>query len=162
MGADHVFPRGQLHAWLNHFLTEAAQRAAGSARELGCDQPLSEAGRRGVELIASGQYFEAHEALEHAWLAERGRGGDVDRALLQVAVLYLHISRNNYRGAVKMFLRMSQWLEPLPDRCRGVDVALLRCNLDALRQELDARGPRGIQLLDRTLLRPIPVGPPDR
>jgi len=157
MGADHVLPRGQLQAWLSRFLAEAVEHRAAAAVELGCDRAMSEAAQRGVVLVQAGEYFEAHEALEQAWMAEHGRGGDVYRALVQVAVLYLQITRDNYRGAIKMLLRMRQWLDPLPERCRGVDVAALRRNLQALQAELEARGPQDIHEFDRGLLRPIPL-----
>jgi hypothetical protein len=49
--------------------------------------------------------------------------GEVYRAVLQVAVAYFQIERGNYNGAAKMFLRLRQWIDPLPDYCRGIDIA---------------------------------------
>ncbi len=161
MGADVVLARGQLSAWLSEFLTEAVDRRATAAEAFDCDRALSEPAQHGLRLVRAGEYFEAHEALEQAWMAESGGGREVYRALLQVAVLYLQITRDNYRGALKMLLRMRQWLDPLPERCRGVDVAALRGNLEILQGELEARGPKDIHQLDRSLLRPIPLVPLD-
>jgi predicted metal-dependent hydrolase len=162
LGADFVVSRGQLQSWLIGFLTDAERRRLAAEAERACDRELSASGQRGLELIQRGEYFEAHEALEQAWLADPGSAGDVYRAVLQVAVLYLHITRDNFRGAAKMLLRMRQWLDPLPARCRGIDVAALRENVEELRRELEKHGPQGIRRLDRRLLRPIPLVGPDR
>ena len=58
---------------------------------------------------------------------------DVYRGILQVGLGYYHILRLNYRGAVKMFQRCRQWLDPFPAACRGIDLARLR--VDFLRAE---------------------------
>ncbi len=86
-----------------------------------------------------------------------GPAGYLYRALLQVTVAYLHIERGNQRGATKMLLRLRQWLDPLPEVCCGVDVASLKANLEELRAALEGTGPKGIEALDRNLLRPIPL-----
>jgi predicted metal-dependent hydrolase len=74
---------------------------------------------------------------------------------LQVAVAYYQIQRGNYNGAAKMFLRMRQWIDPLPDRCRGVDVARLRAEAREAHRALVALGPERLHEFDRSLLRPV-------
>jgi predicted metal-dependent hydrolase len=64
--------------------------------------------------------------LEAAWNQDDTPAKELYRAILQVAVAYYQIERGNYNGAVKMFQRMRQWFEPLPDECRGVDIKALR------------------------------------
>jgi hypothetical protein len=75
--------------------------------------------------------------------------------VLQVAVAYLQIERGNYTGAIKMFLRVRQWIEPLPDVCRSIDVAALRRDAEQVRARLIALGPENIGLFDRSLFRPV-------
>ncbi len=101
------------------------------------------------------EYFEAHEALEHAWNDESGPGRELYRGLLQIAVAYMQITRGNYNGAIKIFLRARQWLDPLPDQCRGVNVAGLRHDAAAVRAALEALGPERIGEFDMALLKPI-------
>jgi hypothetical protein len=36
-----------------------------------------------------------------------------------------------------MLLRVRQWLDPLPDACRGVDITDLRSTVEHLREVLD-------------------------
>jgi hypothetical protein len=56
-----------------------------------------------------------------------------------------------------MLLRLKQWLEPLPDACRGVDLARLKTQVQEFWQALEAAGPQGLPSLDRALLKPIPL-----
>jgi hypothetical protein len=54
-----------------------------------------------------------------------------------------------------MFLRMRQWIDPLPENCRGIDIARLRSEAQAAHQALVALGPERISSFDRSLLRPV-------
>lgn len=122
-----------------------------------CGQPLSALAREGIELHNRGEYFEAHEALEHAWNEDVSAARELYRGLLQISVAYLQIERGNYNGALKMFLRMRQWLDPLPDFCRGVHVAQARQDALAARAALEVLGPNRIAKFDRNLFKPFIV-----
>ena len=82
-------------------------------------------------------------------------GRDLYRSILQVAVAYYQVERGNYRGALKMLLRVRHWLTPLPDICRGLDVARLREDVEQVQGALTELGPDSVQELDRALFRPI-------
>ena len=125
------------------------------AIETDCQAPLSDLGRAGIELFNAGEYFEAHELLEDAWNADESTAKELYRAMLQIALAYLQIERGNYRGAVKMFLRVRQWLAPLPDHCRGVDLAQLRRDYRAVEQQVLERGEEGLADFDRAAFQPI-------
>ena len=85
----------------------------------------------------------------------RIRGRELYRAILQVAVAYLQIERRNYNGAVKMFLRLRQWIEPLPEVCRGVEVGRLRRDARRVYERLVELGPQQIEQLERSLFTPV-------
>ena len=76
--------------------------------------------------------------------------------MLQLAVAYHHLQEDNRRGAAKMLLRIRPWLDPLPDRCRGVDLTVVRRLVARLQQELD-RWPTGESTA--TLSQPAPAIP---
>lgn len=158
-GAEAALPRGTLHRQLETIVSQYARARDEADFGAGCDRRLSERARKGIQLHNAGEYFEAHEELEHAWMAEEGPDGFLYRSLLQVTVAHLHIERDNYRGASKMLLRVRQWLDPLPAACQGVDVDQLRADLDELREALREVGPEQLDGLDRSLLRPIPLAP---
>ena len=155
--ADVVVSRGELQARLPQLVREHAREVDPQAMLEACSRGLSDDAQRGLELHNEGEYFEAHEELEHAWMAEEDEAGFLYRALLQVTVAYLHVQRGNFRGASKMLLRVRQWLDPLPDRCRGVDVKTLRAQVEELRAAVADAGPEGLDQLDRSLLRPFPM-----
>lgn len=110
---------------------------------------------KGIEQFNQREYFEAHETLEAAWNEDSTPGRELYRAILQVAVAYLQIERKNYRGAIKMFLRVRQWMNPLPDVCRGVDVKQLRQSAQKVHEKLSSLGTEGIAHFDISLLPPV-------
>lgn len=158
--ADAVVSRGELQARLPELIEEHARKVDPSALAEACRGELSALARHGIDLHNEGEYFEAHEELEHAWMDEEGEYGYLYRALLQVTVAYLHIQRGNYRGATKMLLRVHQWLDPLPSTCKGVDVDRLRESVEGLRKSMAQLGPERLDELDRGLLRPFPMVEP--
>lgn len=157
MGADAVLTRGRLFDSLQVTLAEWLVVPDRHALESACLDELSEHGRHGLSLIQAGEYFEAHEVLEQAWLQAGEFQGYLYRGLLQVAVAYLHITRSNFNGAAKMLLRMRQWLDPLPDACCGVDVTQLRKQLEQLRMEVDEVQCGNASTLQSVSLQPIPL-----
>ncbi len=120
-----------------------------------CSAPLPPAARHGLELFNRGEYFEAHEALEDAWRAEKGEIRSLYQGILQAAVMYLHITRNNYGGALKMFDRCMKLLAPWPDSCRGVDVGGLRRDLSAVMEAVTRLGPERLEQFDTSLFKPV-------
>ena len=156
-GADHVVSRGKLQASLAELIQEHARVVDLGALKEACQGVLSELATEGLTLLNSGDYYEAHESLEQAWLEASEWEGYLYRTLLQVSVAYLHVEKGNYAGAVKMLLRVRQWLDPLPDQCRGVDTAALQRNVEAFSEVVYQAGESGFSELDRDLLKPIPL-----
>ncbi len=154
-GAEVVVARSKFVEALADLILQYAHRIDRPALIEACQQPLSETALRGLAEFNRGQYFEAHETLEAAWKMDEGPGRDLYRAILQVAVTYLQIERGNFPGAMKMFLRLRQWIDPLPDACRGVDVAQLRADARKAREALLTLGVEHISEFDRTLFKPV-------
>jgi predicted metal-dependent hydrolase len=155
VGCDVIVTKGQLVNALPELIQKHARLTDASALADACAGELSPLAVRGIELFNQREFFEAHEALEHAWKAEPGPARELYRGLLQVAVAYLQIERRNYSGALKMFLRLRQWLDPLPDECRGVDVAQLRAEAIAARAALERLGPDRLAEFDVSLFKPV-------
>jgi tetratricopeptide (TPR) repeat protein len=154
-GADAVLPRSRFMSDLPAVIQQYARQVDYAALQDTCRQPLSSLALHGLELFNRGEYFEAHEALEKAWNEDDTPGRELYRAILQVAVAYLQIERGNYNGAMKMFLRLRQWIDPLPDTCRGVDVGRLRSDARRAYEMLLALGRPRIAEFDRNLFRPV-------
>jgi uncharacterized protein len=109
----------------------------------------------GLRLLNAGHYFESHEALELAWLEEKGAVRELYRGILQAAVVYLHVTRANYAGAIKVYGRSQKWLTQWPNNCRGIQVGKLRHDLDAVIAEVRSLGPERLSAFDRSLLKPV-------
>jgi len=120
-----------------------------------CQGDLHPQAMEGIRLFNARHYFEAHEALELAWREERGAVRDLYRGILQAAVVYLHVTRGNYAGAIKVYGRSQKWLNPWPDICRGLHVGLLRKDLDHVIIEVKRLGPDQINTFDYSLFKPI-------
>jgi predicted metal-dependent hydrolase len=120
-----------------------------------CSAPLPPAALAGMRLFNAGEFFEAHEELEAAWRAEPGPIRNLYQGVLQIAVAYLHITRDNYAGAIKVYGRALKWLDPLPDVCQGVDVAQLKRDAAEVFAEVKRLGPERLSAFDRSLFKPI-------
>ncbi len=154
-GADVVLARSRFTHELPDLIQKYARVPDSESLEQTCRQPLSQKAIQGLEEFNRGEFYEAHEYLEEAWIADASLGRNLYRGILQVAVAYYHILQGNYKGAAKLFLRMRQWLDPLPDNCRGVDVARLRVEARQVHEELTALGQERIVEFDLGLLRPV-------
>ncbi len=113
----------------------------------------------GLELFNAGKYFEAHEALEDAWRETREPIRELYRGILQAAVVYLHISRNNYLGAIKVYVRSQKWLVDWPETCRGVNVGKLRRDLGEAVSRVRELGADQLSQFDLNQLKPVDYDP---
>ena len=120
-----------------------------------CHAPLHPQAAEGLRLFNAGQYFEAHEALEDAWNEDQSKVRDLYRGILQIAVVYLHITRRNYNGAVKVYARSQRWVRDWPDVCRGIHVEELRRNAEAAINEVRRLGLERISEFDNSFLKPV-------
>lgn len=154
-GADEVVGRSRFMSAMPDLITKLARSWDHEAISSACQEPLSDLAQKGIEAFNQGDYFDSHEHLEDAWNEDTGPARDMYKAVLQVAVAYLQIERGNYAGAVKMFLRARQWLDPLPDSCRGIDIGRLKQDAEHVHQYLLESGPQQIETFDRTMLKPV-------
>jgi uncharacterized protein len=106
-----------------------------------CEGPLHPKAIEGLELFNNGHYWKAHEALEAAWRVEKGPIRELYRGILQAGVVYLHITRRNFAGAVKVYQRSQKWLTLWPETCRGISVGQLQRDLTRAIREVQALGP---------------------
>jgi len=154
-GADEVLPRSRFSRILPALIEKHARIPNYQGIESACKDSLSDLAIQGMERFNRGEYFESHEDLEEAWNEDQSEARDLYRAILQIAVAYLQIERGNYRGAVKMFLRVRQWIDPLPDCCRGVNIAGLRTDAYRVHEALTELGPHRMDEFDQDLLKPV-------
>ena len=120
-----------------------------------CNAPIHPQAEEGLRLFNEGKYFEAHEALEIAWLEEQGKVRNLYRGILQIAVVYLHAKRRNYNGVVKVYGRSQKWLKDWPEFCRGINVGQLQRDAAAVLKEIENLGREQISHFENSLLKPV-------
>jgi len=120
-----------------------------------CSRDLPPRGKDGIQLFNQGEFFEAHEALEEIWRDEKSEIRDLYQGILEIAVAYLHITRGNYVGAVKVYGRSQKWLVKFPDICQGVNIKQLLTDAKKVMDTLQALGEENIASFDRSLFKQI-------
>ncbi len=96
---------------------------------------------RGIELFNEGRYWEAHEAWEEVWTADRqGPDRGFYKGLIQVAAGCLHYSRQNRRGALNKWRGGADHLRALPASRHGVAIGQLVGEVDTMLLALSKPG----------------------
>ncbi len=78
---------------------------------------------RGLELIRTGAFFEAHEALEEEWRAAPGPERDFLQGLVHIAVAWYQAGRGNRPGCERQLAKAARRLSAYEPAHRGVAVA---------------------------------------
>ncbi len=107
---------------------------------------------RGFEEFNRGEFFEQHETLEAAWIAETDPVRYLYQGILQVGVGLYHLQRGNLYGAERLMAKGLILLESFRPSCMGVNVDQFiedagRC-LEAVRQIT----PDSLSRFDRSLI----------
>ena len=155
VGANFVIGRSRFTAAMPDLLQKYARLPDREALAKSCAEPLAALAKEGIMLFNQGEYYKCHDALEEAWRQDQSPARELYRGILQAGIAYFQIERGNYRGAVKMLLRLRQWLDPLPPVCRGVNVARLRENAALVQTMVTELGPELLGEFDTAVIQPI-------
>ena len=155
VGANFVIGRSRFTAAMPDLLQKYARLPDREALAKSCAEPLAALAKEGILLFNQGEYYKCHDALEEAWRQDQSPARELYRGILQAGIAYFQIERGNYRGAVKMLLRLRQWLDPLPPVCRGVNVARLRENAALVQTMVTELGPARLGEFDTAVIQPI-------
>ncbi|MCP4358732.1 MAG: DUF309 domain-containing protein [Chloroflexi bacterium] len=156
-GADAVYARSRFFGNMPHLLQKHARLPDSEALADICAEPLAALALTGIALFNQGEYYKCHDALEEAWKQDTTPGRNLYRGVLQYSIALYQIEQSNYRGAVKMLLRVRQWLDPLPVVCRSVNVARLRENIQLTADKVQELGEDGLVTFDFTAVLPIEI-----
>lgn len=94
--------------------------------------------REGIDLFNREQFFECHEVLEEAWLEASGEQRTFLQGLIQVAVAFYHLRRENLVGASRLLTAGMEKLSAFAPERDAVDLAALLATLEPLRETLAA------------------------
>ena len=89
---------------------------------------------RGIQLFNEHRFFEAHEALEEAWLKERGEAKTLLHGLIQIAAAFHHYSRANLGGFNSLLKKGSAKLDQCGHAAAEIDLTVLKRQLALWRE----------------------------
>ena len=96
---------------------------------------------RAVEEFNDGYYFESHETLEDLWMVTPLPERDFFQAIIQLAAAFVHFSRGEYPGILKLLDAATSKLVAFAPTTLGVDVAALMIDIESARSALATLGP---------------------
>jgi uncharacterized protein len=117
----------------------------------GIDAPLPPGVIEGIRLFDAGEWYEAHEAIEHEWHAERGPVRVFYQGILQIGVGLHHARGGNHRGAVLLLGDGIEKVSRFLPACRGIDTARLVAEASRCLAEVERLGPDGLGDFDFAL-----------
>ena len=96
---------------------------------------------QGIRLFNDQKFFQSHEALEEAWMPERGPRRQFLQALIHFAVGFYHCQRDNSAGAVRQLHKGLKKLAAYVPSCEGMDTARLYREALAVVEMIEAGTP---------------------
>jgi hypothetical protein len=88
-------------------------------------------------LFNQGEYYEAHDVLEHLWLQRRGTEEfNFFKALIQYAGCFVHLKKGKTGPALRLFRLCRSYFLTYPAVYRGVDITALTASIDRWMEEL--------------------------
>jgi predicted metal-dependent hydrolase len=106
----------------------------------------------GIDLYNAGHYWHAHEAWEQVWLEAPNDLRFFYQGLIQVAAAFVHVTKNEYPGSVRLLAAGIAKLEAYSPEMLGVNVAALLAGASDAQAELLRLGEKGLRGFDRTLI----------
>ncbi len=79
----------------------------------------------GIKAFNDGKFFLAHEILESLYHTQSGGKREFTQGLIQIAVAFYHLERDNKVGAAKLFKRGLPRLKDNNSYCPEYDVTLV-------------------------------------
>jgi sugar phosphate isomerase/epimerase len=116
-----------------------------------CAEPLPDGVRSGIALFNDGQYYEAHEVIEHEWHAERRSIRVLYQGILQIGVGLHHARGGNHRGAVLLLGDGIAKVGRFLPSCQGVQTAKLAVQAQRCLDQILELGPEGLADFDWNL-----------
>ena len=147
-GADHAWARSRMMTELPDVVARHLHPPVRYVE--GWDEPLADQARAGIIEFNHGEYYEQHELLEAAWMAEPRPVRDLYQGILQIGVALYQVEQDNWVGALKLMRRGLPRLRGLPPICQGVDVGTFRREAEAIHRTLTALGPERLHEFDRS------------
>ncbi len=80
---------------------------------------------KGIGEFNKQEFFECHETLEAVWNQQTGPERELTQGIIQVAVAYYHLLRDNRNGALKLLKRGGERVAKFQPKYFSIDVKRL-------------------------------------
>ncbi|MFT4041121.1 MAG: DUF309 domain-containing protein [Thermomicrobiales bacterium] len=121
---------------LDPLLREVMQES----REI-CDGAPPPGVLEGIRLFNAGDYYDAHEVIEHEWHAETRPIRRLYQGILQIGVGFLHAKRGNHTGALLLLNDGIEKTCEFTPHCLGIDTSRLAAESQVALEQIRALGP---------------------
>jgi uncharacterized protein len=108
--------------------------------------------RIGIDLYNSGSFFEAHEAWEEVWLDAENSEREFYQGLIQITAAFVHVTRNEYPGSVRLLDAGISKLARYGVRKAGIELASFVEGARRARESLLSLGEKRLSEFDRGLI----------
>jgi hypothetical protein len=111
----------------------------------------------GADLYNAGHFWHAHEAWEEVWLEAETPDRDFYQGLIQVAAAFVHVTRSEYPGSVRL---LDSGISKLARYRQGLDGVALAPFVDGARRAREALlslGEKRVSEFDRRLIPPVVI-----
>jgi hypothetical protein len=116
---------------------------------------------KGIAYFNACEFFEAHEVWEDLWKDYSGELRLFYKGLIQAAVALHHFGNGNIRGARKVYLSSSGYVEKYGPTCEGIDVDRFLSQMGACFAEVTASTEEFPKIdIDPELIPEISLNPP--
>ena len=92
----------------------------------------------GLACYCAAQFFEAHEHWESVWLTLQEPEKSFLQSLVQVTAAFHHFQAHNPAGTISLLRRALNKLSQCPAVFGGIDVALLRAEIEEWLQAMES------------------------
>jgi predicted metal-dependent hydrolase len=106
----------------------------------------------GIDLYNAGHYWNAHEAWEQVWMDCDTGLRAFYQGLIQITAAFVHVTRNECPGAIRLLDAGIEKLEKYPAMYLGVRLGPLLDGARACRSRLQHLGEKRIADFDRALI----------
>lgn len=80
---------------------------------------------KGIDEFNKQEFYECHETLESVWNKQTGPERELTQGIIQIAVAYYHLLKDNRKGALKLLKRGGERVDKFQPKYFSIDIKKL-------------------------------------
>lgn len=119
--------------------------------------PVGRALEEAAQLFNEGLFFEVHEVLETVWLTQTGGIRRLLQGLIQIAVGFHHLERNNLKGALALLKEGTEKVKACGSNRSRVTLDQFVAQVEYARRSIESLGEAACDRFDRRMIPNMPL-----